>query len=69
MSTLTTLLARAGAAAEDGDRAPSQAGVIEGANPSVYNPKDPIIIFIIQVSSYHQLLVRRAQLTASSYHV
>lgn len=33
-----------------GNRAPSQGGVIEGANPSVYNPKDPITMFIIQVS-------------------
>ncbi|GAB1316820.1 Cation/H+ exchanger domain-containing protein [Madurella fahalii] len=31
-----------------GNRAPSQGGVIEGANPSEYNPKDPITIFIIQ---------------------
>ncbi|KAK5654749.1 hypothetical protein OQA88_7074 [Cercophora sp. LCS_1] len=30
------------------NRAPSQGGVIEGANPSIYNPKDPITIFIIQ---------------------
>ncbi|KAH7150208.1 sodium/hydrogen exchanger family protein [Dactylonectria estremocensis] len=29
-------------------RAPPQGGVIEGANPSVYNPKDPITMFIIQ---------------------
>ncbi|PKS12406.1 hypothetical protein jhhlp_000610 [Lomentospora prolificans] len=32
------------------NRAPPQGGVIEGANPSVYNPKDPITIFIIQAS-------------------
>jgi Kef-type K+ transport system membrane component KefB len=31
-----------------GSRAPSQGGVIEGANPSTYNPKDPLTIFIIQ---------------------
>ena len=31
-------------------RAPPQAGILEGANPSVYNPGNPIIIFIIQVS-------------------
>ncbi|KAL8926901.1 MAG: hypothetical protein Q9208_002710 [Pyrenodesmia sp. 3 TL-2023] len=29
-------------------RAPHQGGILEGANPSVYNPKDPIIMFIIQ---------------------
>ncbi|PMB63528.1 K(+)/H(+) antiporter 1 [Beauveria bassiana] len=33
----------------DGNRAPPQGGVIEGANPSKYNPADPIILFIIQV--------------------
>lgn len=32
------------------DRAPSQGGVIEGSNPSKYNPKEPIVLFIIQVS-------------------
>jgi Kef-type K+ transport system membrane component KefB len=31
-----------------GNRAPSQGGVIEGANPAHYNPKDPITMFIIQ---------------------
>ncbi|KAH7329576.1 K+/H+ antiporter 1 [Stachybotrys elegans] len=31
-----------------GDRAPSQGGVIEGANPSEYNPRDPLTTFIIQ---------------------
>jgi hypothetical protein len=30
-------------------RAASQAGVIDGANPTKYNPKDPITLFIIQV--------------------
>lgn len=40
------------AIASSTNRAPPQGGVIEGANPSVYNPKDPIIIFIIQVSSW-----------------
>ncbi|KAL8756864.1 MAG: hypothetical protein Q9184_004365 [Pyrenodesmia sp. 2 TL-2023] len=29
-------------------RAAHQGGILEGANPSVYNPKDPIIMFIIQ---------------------
>jgi len=49
-SVSSALLPRAGGTVEDGDRAPSQAGVIEGANPSEYNPKDPIVIFIIQAS-------------------
>lgn len=38
----------AAAATPTGNRAPSQGGVIEGANPSAYNPKDPITMFIIQ---------------------
>lgn len=46
LSTLTSASAEATAT---GDRAPSQGGVIEGANPSEYNPKDPIVLFIIQV--------------------
>lgn len=41
---------RAGGTVEGDDRAPSQGGVIEGSNPTVYNPKDPIVIFIIQAS-------------------
>lgn len=30
-------------------RASNQGGIIDGANPTKYNPKDPIILFIIQV--------------------
>jgi hypothetical protein len=30
-------------------RAKAQGGILEGENPTQYNPKDPIIIFIIQV--------------------
>lgn len=30
-------------------RAKAQGGILEGENPTHYNPKDPIIIFIIQV--------------------
>ncbi|KAK4195548.1 putative K+/H+ antiporter [Triangularia verruculosa] len=29
---------------------PAQAGVFEGLNPSVYNPADPIVLFIIQAT-------------------
>lgn len=32
-------------------RASPQGGILEGANPSHYDPKNPIIIFIIQVST------------------
>ncbi|KAH7363386.1 K+/H+ antiporter 1 [Plectosphaerella cucumerina] len=34
--------------ADDPNRAPPQGGVLEGSNPSEYNPLDPIVIFIIQ---------------------
>ncbi|TDZ15834.1 K(+)/H(+) antiporter 1 [Colletotrichum orbiculare MAFF 240422] len=32
------------------DRVPSQGGIFEGMNPSVFNPSDPIILFIIQAT-------------------
>lgn len=31
------------------NRAAPQGGILEGGNPTVYDPKNPIIIFIIQV--------------------
>ena len=37
-------------------RAPAQGGILQGANPSVYDPKNPIIIFIIQVCWLSHLL-------------
>lgn len=49
-SVLSTLTSASAEATPTGDRAPSQGGVIEGANPSQYNPKEPIVLFIIQVS-------------------
>lgn len=44
----STSAASATATANSTSRVASQGGIIEGANPSVYNPKDPITIFIIQ---------------------
>ncbi|KAK1950845.1 sodium/hydrogen exchanger family protein [Colletotrichum sublineola] len=44
----TTISSAASTSSTGGNRAPSQGGVIEGANPSHYNPKDPIAMFIIQ---------------------
>ncbi|KAL4893232.1 Sodium/hydrogen exchanger family-domain-containing protein [Aspergillus ambiguus] len=32
------------------DRVPPQAGILEGGNPSHYDPKNPIVIFIIQAA-------------------
>ncbi|OHF03371.1 sodium/hydrogen exchanger family protein [Colletotrichum orchidophilum] len=53
MSSITAMLSAtatssAAPASTGGNRVPSQGGVIEGANPSHYNPKDPITMFIIQ---------------------
>ncbi|KAF2840514.1 hypothetical protein M501DRAFT_931779 [Patellaria atrata CBS 101060] len=46
---VANLVIRAGVSEPgDGNRAPPQAGIIEGSNPTEYNPKEPIIIFIIQ---------------------
>lgn len=36
---------------------PGQAGVLEGSNPSKYNPADPIVLFIIQVGDVLAALV------------
>lgn len=35
---------------DDTARAPSQAGVFEGLNPTVWNKADPIVLFIIQAT-------------------
>ncbi|KAF4465630.1 potassium:hydrogen antiporter [Fusarium albosuccineum] len=45
MSTTT-----ASGAAPTGDRAPKQGGIFEGLNPTVFNPADPIVLFIIQAT-------------------
>ncbi|UNI23336.1 hypothetical protein JDV02_009164 [Purpureocillium takamizusanense] len=43
-----TVTAAATSAGGDANRAPPQGGVLEGANPSKYDPGNPIILFIIQ---------------------
>lgn len=48
-TVLSTVIAASTSAAMAAPSAPPQAGVLEGANPSIYHPKDPIITFIIQV--------------------
>lgn len=51
ISTVTaTITAKATATSVADQRAASQGGIIEGENPSKYDSKNPIIIFIIQVS-------------------
>jgi len=47
MATTTTAAAAATATAA---RAPSQAGIFEGLNPTVPNPADPLVLFIIQAT-------------------
>jgi len=53
-TTVTELVTRtiytALASATNTVRATPQGGILEGANPSSYDPKNPIIMFIIQVS-------------------
>lgn len=52
---MASLLAATAAASPSPSPAPDlarvqpQAGIIDGSNPTKYNPKDPIILFIIQV--------------------
>lgn len=47
-------------------RAASQGGILEGGDPTHYNSKDPIIIFIIQVSDVALLRSLFARLTFPS---
>lgn len=46
--TVTKTLASSGTATSTARVAP-QGGILEGGNPTLYNTKDPITIFIIQV--------------------
>lgn len=50
-ATVTKLVTTtvASAAPSSTERAPSQGGIFDGLDPSVYNPKNPIVLFIIQV--------------------
>ena len=48
-SYVTHTVTSAAASASSTNRTPPQGGIIEGGNPSVYDPKNPIIMFIIQV--------------------
>lgn len=46
----STVAAAVAASSSAANRAPPQGGVLDGQNPTVYDPKNPIIVFIIQVS-------------------
>ncbi|KFY88436.1 hypothetical protein V500_06324, partial [Pseudogymnoascus sp. VKM F-4518 (FW-2643)] len=48
-SAVSSTAAAAAAATSAGMRATPQGGILEGSNPSTYDPKNPIILFIIQV--------------------
>ncbi|KAJ6442818.1 K+/H+ antiporter [Purpureocillium lavendulum] len=49
VATKTLTVTAAAATATSDNRAPPQGGVLEGSNPSKYDPSNPIILFIIQV--------------------
>jgi hypothetical protein len=50
--TVTQIITKTAASATSSSNAvPPQAGVIEGVNPVHYDPKNPIILFIVQVGS------------------
>jgi hypothetical protein len=42
-------------------RATPQGGILEGGNPSHYDPKNPIILFIIQVGNVKTLMAMQSQ--------
>lgn len=44
-----TISESAKASASSVDRAPPQGGILEGGNPTHYDIKNPIVLFIIQV--------------------
>ncbi|KAF4552994.1 Sodium/hydrogen exchanger-like protein 1 [Elsinoe fawcettii] len=50
LQTVTRNATSSAATATSTNRAPSQGGVIEGLNPTHFNPKDPIVLFIIQAT-------------------
>lgn len=45
---VTRTITASSAAATTTDRATPQGGIFDGVNPSHYDPKNPIVIFIIQ---------------------
>jgi len=50
---MSSLVSSAIAAATAKPKAPAQGGVLEGINPTKFDPKNPIILFIVQVRSLH----------------
>jgi hypothetical protein len=52
VTEMVTKTINASATASSTLRAPPQGGILEGGNPSNYDPKNPIILFIIQVGFF-----------------
>jgi hypothetical protein len=48
---VTRTITAASGTASSTVRAAPQGGILEGGNPSQYDPKNPIILFIIQVGN------------------
>lgn len=48
--TVTVTASAATATASSSTKVTPQGGILEGSNPSEYDPKNPVILFIIQVS-------------------
>lgn len=49
-ASLATLTSSAAAAATTAAKPPSQGGIFEGLNPTVFNPSDPLVLFTIQAT-------------------
>ncbi|TVY64357.1 K(+)/H(+) antiporter [Lachnellula suecica] len=56
---VTTTVSSAAAASATADRATPQGGVLEGGNPSKYDLKNPIILFIIQTLGSVLVMIHR----------
>lgn len=48
VQTVTRTVTAASSTSTSGSRAPPQGGVFEGANPTHFDPKNPITLFVIQ---------------------
>lgn len=64
VKTVTKTVSAAATSAAPAQKVASQGGVLEGANPSVFDPNNPIVLFIIQVS--RRLLTIKQSLTLCS---
>jgi hypothetical protein len=58
VTEMVTKTISASATASSTLRAPPQGGILEGGNPTIYNPTNPIILFIIQVGFFKSPIVK-----------